>query len=723
MTGRSKTYELAIKIGGKADSSLKNACLTAEKNLSTLGASAKKAAKVAGSAMVAAGVGIVTAGTGLYKVGASFDGAYDAIRIGTGATGDALNGLKDSFKAVYSSVPAEMEDVGKAIADYNTRLGVTGGTLEELSKDALRVSDMLGDDLGGVIENSSKAFQQWNIAQEDMTGNMDFIFKVSQSTGAGFSDLMTDMQTYGAQLQEMGYGFKESAALMGQLDKEGVNVTEVLGAMKKSVTAMANKGISATDGINKYYDAIKNAGDATEATRIASEVFGTRAASTMAAAIRSGAMAADDLTASLNSNGETIAGAAVDTYDLAEKWALFKQKMKVAIEPAAMNMFNKLGDVFDRIGPEIEKLSPVIAEAASSVVTCVVDKIIPAAINAVKWVKEHKTLIIALGAGVASLVGVFKTLQTALTVVNTFKSLSTVFSKVSQGGGMLSKVGGLLNVKFLVIAAIIGAVVAAGILLYKNWDKIKAWAVALGQTIGQVWGNIKKGISDAIGNIVAAFQEKFPVLSAYISGVWGNISAAWENVKAIFKNIIGFVKNVFAGNWSDAWNNIVGIFGNVFGMLGNIAAAPLNGIISALNWVIKKVNSLSVTIPDWVPGLGGKTLGFNIPTIPPIPKLASGGIVTAATLVEAGEGSEPEAILPLSKLASMLDNWRKPKPSGGGSPSGDGEPPVVFSPVFNFYGPTTREEAEEAGRLSFAEFKRLYKQMKAEERRKSFNPA
>ena len=47
----------------------------------------------------------------------------------------------------------------------------------------------------------------------------------------------------------------------------------------------------------------------------------------------------------------------------------------------------------------------------------------------------------------------------------------------------------------------------------------------------------------------------------------------------------------------------------------------------------------------------------------------------------------------------------------------------MFSPVFNFYGPATREEAVEAGQVSFAEFKRLYKQMKAEERRKQFSPA
>jgi hypothetical protein len=152
-------------------------------------------------------------------------------------------------------------------------------------------------------------------------------------------------------------------------------------------------------------------------------------------------------------------------------------------------------------------------------------------------------------------------------------------------------------------------------------------------------------------------------------------------------------------------------------MLVNLAKAPINGVISAINWVLSKINSISITIPDWVPGVGGKTLGFNIPTIP---ALAQGGVATAATLAMVGEGSEPEAILPLSKLAAMLEGI------GGGSVNNDDHSQsdsVVFSPVFNFYGGASKEQAEEAGRISFAEFKRLYRQMKSEERRKSFNMA
>ena len=300
------------------------------------------------------------------------------------------------------------------------------------------------------------------------------------------------------------------------------------------------------------------------------------------------------------------------------------------------------------------------------------------------------------------------------------QTAATKASTLATKAATVATKGVSAAVKFLtspmgITLGIITAVAAALVLLYKNWDSVKAWLVNFGNTVNQIWTNF----SNAVGNAIAAIGQHFPLLGAYLQGWWESIQAAVENVKAIFQNIIDFISNVFSGNWSAAWQNIVNIFGNLFGMIVNLAKAPINGVISAINWVLEKINSISVTIPDWVPLVGGQTLDFNIPTIP---QLAEGGVATSPTLAEIGEGGEPEAVMPLSKLADLLDNWPRPKPGGGGSqPGGDGET-IVFSPVFNFYGKADREDVEEATRISFQEFKRLYKKLKAEERRKNFKP-
>lgn len=366
MAGKGKELQAVVNLAGSIDPSLGKAIESAQKKISGLNVKALAVGAAVGGIAVATGKAVVEAGKYLKDLGSQFDEAADAIRIGTGATGDTLDGLLDDFDEVYKSVPTTMEDASKAIADYNTRLGLTGPQLQEISKQALQVSDMLGDDLGGVIEESSQAFQQWNIDAENMGGAMDYIFKVSQSTGMGFTDLMSNMQKFGPQLQEMGYSFETASALMGQLDKAGVNVEEVLGAMKKSVGALAKEGISASDGLAMYYEQIKNAGTAAEAASIASEIFGTKAGSTMAAAIRDGTLAVGDLTESLLENGETIAGAAEDTYDFAERLQIMKQGLEVALKPMANTVFDGLNKFMPVLQKLMEQIVPVISDAVEA---------------------------------------------------------------------------------------------------------------------------------------------------------------------------------------------------------------------------------------------------------------------------------------------------------------------------------------------------------------------
>lgn len=446
-----KTMQAVVNLAGSIDPSLGKAIEQAQKKISGLNVKALAVGEAVGGIAAATGKAVVEAGKYMKDLGASFDDAADAIRIGTGATGDALDGLLDDFDAVYKSVPTAMEDASKAIADYNTRLGLTGPQLQEISKQAIQVSDMLGDDLGSVIEESSQAFQQWNIDADDMGGAMDYIFKVSQSTGMGFTDLMADMQKFGPQLQEMGYSFETASALMGQLDKAGVNTDEVLGAMKKSVATLAKEGISASDGLAMYYEKIKNAGTAAEAASIASEIFGTRAGSTMAAAIRDGSLAVADLTAELQENGETIAGAADDTYDFAERLQVMKQGLEVALKPMANTVFDGLNKFMPTLQKLMEQITPAISKAVEAAAPFV-DEFLTGAADALEDVLPlMMQLVQALLPPILSLIGAITPLLTPLlSILEPIASvLGTIVGWVSKivsfGSGVISKIAGLFG--------------------------------------------------------------------------------------------------------------------------------------------------------------------------------------------------------------------------------------------------------------------------------------
>lgn len=376
---KGKVLETVVSLAGEISPSLGKAIDNATGRVSKLNLKAIAIGTAVGGIAVATGKAVAEAGKYLKDLGTAFDSATDTIRIGTGATGDALNALMADFDSVYKSVPATMEEASKAIADYNTRLGLTGPQLQNISKQALQVSSMLDENLDAVIKSSSEAFQQWNIDAEQMGGAMDYVFKVSQSTGKGFSDIMATVQQFGPELQSLGYSFEEAAALIGQLDKAGVETQDVMTAMKKATVNFAKEGVTAADGIKVYYNEIQKAQSATEAATIASEIFGTKAGPKMAELIRSGALSVSDLTAQLTENSETIAGAAEETYDFAERLQIMKQGLEVALKPIANTVFDGLNKFMPTLQKLMEKIAPTIQKACDAAAPFVEDFLLGAA--------------------------------------------------------------------------------------------------------------------------------------------------------------------------------------------------------------------------------------------------------------------------------------------------------------------------------------------------------
>lgn len=546
-----KTMQAVVNLAGSIDPSLGKAIEQAQKKISGLNVKALAVGAAVGGIAVATGKAVVEAGKYMKDLGASFDDAADAIRIGTGATGDALDGLLDDFDAVYKSVPTTMEDASKAIADYNTRLGLTGPQLQEISKQAIQVSDMLGDDLGSVIEESSQAFQQWNIDADDMGGAMDYIFKVSQSTGMGFTDLMADMQKFGPQLQEMGYSFETASALMGQLDKAGVNTDEVLGAMKKSVATLAKEGISASDGLAMYYEKIKNAGTAAEAASIASEIFGTRAGSTMAAAIRDGSLAVADLTAELQENGETIAGAADDTYDFAERLQVMKQGLEVALKPMANTVFDGLNKFMPTLQKLMEQITPAISKAVEA---------------AAPFVDEFLT-------GAADLLPVLTQLMSTL-LPPLLSLVQTLLPPLMQiVSAILPPIASLLATVLPIITQIVSAVLPVLVSIISSLLPV---ITPLLEVALQIVNSVIMPLLDPLMQLVQALLPPILSLIGAITPLLTPLLSILEPIASVLGTIVGWVSKIVSFG-SGVISKIAGLFGGGGGGSASVSGYATGG--------------------------------------------------------------------------------------------------------------------------------------------------
>ena len=384
--------------------------------------------------------------------------------------------------------------------------------------------------------------------------------------------------------------------------------------------------------------------------------------------------------------------------------------------------------------------------------------------TAFNWMNLGKTIITGLTNGLKALAGNVSTV--AKTIAQNFKifisdlpgNMLAIGKDILRGlwNGITGAIGWLIgNVKNFFLSIISAVKALFGInspstvfadigknLILGLFNGISGlWSMVTSFFTGALSG-LQSFFSSAWSNILGAFNsfqsslaQSFPVLATIIQGPIDTIKIILEGLKGVLDEIIQFITGVFTGNWSQAWEGVKSIFGNIFDSLAALVKQPINAVISIINKAISGINGLKLDIPDWVPVLGGKTFGLNIPEIP---QLAVGGIVTAPTVLEAGEGGEPEAILPLSKLAGIMRDtiasMNRPSiisdllgqltgaqedqelaPAGG--------PPIQihYNPQYRFEGEAPKkEEIVEAEKMSQEEFARCMARWQRDNDRKKF---
>ena len=201
------------------------------------------------------------------------------------------------------------------------------------------------------------------------------------------------------------------------------------------------------------------------------------------------------------------------------------------------------------------------------------------------------------------------------------------------------------------------------------------WEESLKPLLGNVWETIKETwdlIANLIGEIVQIIAPVVANILQMVAQLVDDIAGYVGGCMDVLKGIIEFITGVFSGDWEKAWNGIKDIFKGIWEMMVSLVKTPVNliigvingmirGVVSGINLVVRAINSIKVDIPDWVPLIGGKHIGFHLSeiTAPQIPTLAKGGVITSPTLAMVGEyagaDNNPEIVTPQHILKETID--------------------------------------------------------------------
>ena len=586
----------------------------------------------------------------------------------------AMEDAMAEVRKVTDFTPEGLKAAQAELEKMSTRIPLTADGLAQIMASAAQ-SGVAQKDLIGFTEQAAKMGVAFDITAEEageMMAKWQSGMKLSQEDTYALADAVNALSNVNA----------ATAPQIGEVLKRYGALGKVAGLSEKQTAAFAASVVAsgaesevAATGIKAFMRALSKGGSMTKKQAGAFEAIGLNP---------------KEIQKNLQKDAPKTIISTLETLQKAvpkEKWnqylsVMFGDEAAVAVGPMMSNLeglkknFKMVGDEANYSGSMLNEFKArsettsnalTLAKNAASYAARAIGQplleplknlsaeFVQGAIKIANWIKNNQELVMKIMKVVGVVVGAvaaFHAIRIAIAfVISPILSLYKGFLFIKKAVTLASLAFGVgTGYIWLIVGAIVAAI-AIGVLLYKNWDKIKAKCTEL-------W---------------ASFQEKFPAIADIVKNVYTHsIKPVIDGIKKTFGGLIDFVAGVFTGNWKRAWEGVKNIFGGIWDTLKGLAKGPLNAIISMINGAIGGLNKLNVKIPKWVPKYGGKSFGINIPKIP---HLAEGGIATKPTMAMIGEGRESEAVLPLSKLKSLI----------GGDNSGGGVI-VNFSPTINVSG-------------------------------------
>ena len=453
---------------------------TAEKNVKGMGSKFKAAmggvAKAAGGLTLAAGAAAA--------LGQEYQEATNTIAAGTGATGEDLEALTQSFKDVWATVPQDAATVSSAVADINTEFGFTGEKLESVTEAMLTASRAMGEDLGGVIKSSADLLVAFG---EDKGGAellLDKLTVAAQFSGSSMQGLADKVTNFAPQLEAMGLPMDSAIALIANMDAAGMSASKMMPGLNTAIKKLSSEGVTdIAGGLQNAIAEIQNAETDAAGLGVAMDLFGAGAGLRFQAAIKEGVFELDELLLAMDNSEGTLATLGKTTLTMSDKFDIMKNKVKANLAP--------IGEFATALGPMV-------------------------------------IMIPALTTGISAMAG-SQTIATAATWLQTAAMAALNFAMGPIG---------------LIILGIVAAV-AAAILIFKNWDKI---VETVKKTWDTVWNGIKSLFDTVMGKLESVFNSKLGWLlpgGALIKGLnllKDNWDTIWNGMKATVSLVVDGIK-------------------------------------------------------------------------------------------------------------------------------------------------------------------------------------
>lgn len=692
-----------IEIGAQVDPSVRKAAINAQ---SILGS-------IVGGNLISSGIMKAASAVQDFAVGAvdtykNFEQSMANTAGIAGATGADFEKLSNAAKSAGKATSFTASEAADALG-YMALAGWDVNKSTAALTPVLKLAEATQGDLATTSDLVTDSMSAMGVGIESLQPYLDTVVKTNNKANTNAAQLMEAFIGVGGAAKAAGLDYKATATALGIMANNGLKGAEAGTALNSILVRMTSKdtalnaykklGVSIYDtagNTRDFGDILKDTNKAManmteeEKNSYMAAIAGSNYYSVyknllegVTDSVDGGASAWDNLAAEIeNSDGalETMNETVNGTMNMA------LSRLDSALQDAQINFMEAFGpEISSALDYISQNVLPAVSQAAQNLGNFIQDPVIVKFKEFKDWVgavgdkisefnsflSEHQEILVAAAWAVGGL-------TTALLIYNGAAILASVQSGIETGvliamyaaewvataaTTALGAAFAFLTSPITILILLFAGLMAATYLVYKNWDKIKEKADELWQKILEFGAGLREcwnGIIEDVNiNLVQPWNN-------FWDAVGGKVSAVWQGIKSAVKS-------------------------------------GINSVINFINSGIGQLNKFQVNVPKGVPIIGGKHVGLNIPKIP---TLATGGIATGPTLAEIGEGGEPEAVVPLTKLSNMLNGG-----VGGG---------ITYSPNIVINGNADKSEISEAMRSSYEEFKEFMDRYTRERRRLAF---
>lgn len=602
---------------------------------------------------------LAAAGTGILHAAGNFEASMNKVRAVTGATGEELAKMEELAKDLGATTAFSASQAADAMYFLSAAGFDTTETMTALPG-VLDLAAAAGIDLAQAADIASNILSGYGMQADQLADVNDKLVKTFQSSNVNVQMLGESFKYVGPVAAGAGLEFNEMAAAIGLLGNAGIQGSEAGTALRGAIARLLSPtkevtdtldalGVTVTDSNGNLLQLSEILGQLEAAganTTDMIKIFGVEAGPGMMAILSQGTDALTDLAGELESAGGTAKEVAEIQMDGFKGGVVELQSavegLAIAVADSgllewATQLIGKLAgwvQSLSKTNPQMLKLATVIGLvlAALGPTVMIIGKVVSSIGTLIKAGQSLILLIRAIGLALAA--NPLGLLLTAIGLIITGFILLYQHSETFRN----------------IVHSVLAAVGAAAMWLWEN-------------AIQPAWEGIKKAF-EVVADVVTWWWEN--IIKRQFDLAAGAAEWLWDKVKSYF----GFWKGVFdtvrdwvtgAVNWvRDKFNDVVDFFrklpGRIKSGLSNLKDRLLSPFKAAFNAVAgiwnRSLGNISFSVPDWVPGVGGKGWSF-----PRIPELAQGGIVPATPggrIVRVAEGGEDEAVIPLPRLEGML---------------------------------------------------------------------